>query len=807
MSGSAGFSASPLDQGERIEVRGFFSDRTDDAKPSPYALPCEGRGGLFSTLQRPRSVNSRRRWRAAILIALMIVDASNRIHAGDILRGGSPTGTSPHGYTNSTGTGPNSLPIPTAQDALRRTSQAVQAVREMQTAARTAARNNPNNLGANPFRPGQILPNVPNGLVPGGLQVAPGVPRNLAAPVAGEDPQLWQGAALPQETTANGQTTVTVTQNAQQAILNWENFNIGMQTRLTFDQTAGGANATQWIAFNLVRDPSGNPSQILGSLDAIGQVFLINQNGILFGGTSQVNLHTLVASALPINDNLIERGLLNNPDNQFLFSALALPVGQNGTPAFNPPAPLTADGRTGDVIVQRGAQITAPTSADHVGGRVILVGANAINDGTISTPDGQTIIAAGLQLGLAPHPSSDPSLRGLDVYVGAVADPLLPDLLYAGTATNSGIIDAFRADVTIAGREVNQLGVINSSTSVSLNGRIDLLASYDAISNTNTRAEDPPAFLPRSTGVVNFGPGSVTQILPEIESTERVVGSQLALGSQINVEGLAIHLEGDAVVLAPSATVTMNAGLWEITATGDGAAGRFVFSDGQIYLDSGSIIDVSGSTDVFGSVAENFIDAQLLGTELANSPLQHNGRLRGSTIRIDLRQTGIFHGQPWVGTPLADVTGYINLVPHTVGELTIAGGTVNLNAGGSVVLQPGSEINVSGGWINYEGAMVQTSRVLSNGQLYEISQANPDRIYNGLYAGSTMDHLRWGISETYSNQLIEGVHYEPGYAQGGDGGSININAPAMALDGDFLGINFLRSAPADTAADWECHYR
>ena len=162
--------------------------------------------------------------------------------------------------------------------------------------------NGPNNLGPNPFRPGQQLPNVPNGLTTGGLQVAPGVPRNLAAPAAGEDPLLWQGATLPQETTANGQTTVTITQTAQQAILNWETFNIGMQTRLTFDQTAGGANATQWIAFNMVRDPSGNPSQILGSLDAIGQVYMINQNGILFGGSSQVNLHTLVASALPIND-------------------------------------------------------------------------------------------------------------------------------------------------------------------------------------------------------------------------------------------------------------------------------------------------------------------------------------------------------------------------------------------------------------------------------------------------------------------------------------------------------------------------
>ena len=429
-----------------------------------------------------------------MLIVLFVFDTMWRAEAGDILRGGATGGSPGHASANPSGVGSLAPPRATAQDALARTSQAVQAVRAMQDAARNAALNGPNNLGVNPFRAGQQLPNVPNGLMPGGLQVAPGVPRNLGAPAPGENPLLWQGANLPQETTGNGQTTVTITQTAQQAILNWETFNIGMQTRLTFDQTAGGANASQWIAFNTIRDPSGNPSQILGSLDAIGQVYVINQNGILFGGSSQVNLHTLVASALPINDNLIERGLLNNPDNQFLFSALALPAGQNGTPAFDPPAPLTPDGRTGDVIVQSGAQISAPTSADHVGGRVVLIGANATNDGTISTPDGQTIIAAGLQVGFAPHSSNDPSLRGLDVFVGAISDPLFPGAPYAGTATNSGIIDAPRADVTIAGSVVNQLGVINSSTSVSLNGRIDLLANYDAISNTNTQ-QNPSPFL------------------------------------------------------------------------------------------------------------------------------------------------------------------------------------------------------------------------------------------------------------------------------------------------------------------------
>ena len=374
---------------------------------------------------------------ALFLTLFLAVPPRFTLLAGDILRGG---GRTPQSHSTAPETGnPTAAAVQAGlngHDTLARTTQALQAVQAMQAAAHAAAVAGANNLGLDPNHPGQQLPNVPNGLGIGGLQVAPGVPIDLAHPGPGENPDLWLGANLPTQTTSGTQTNVTIVQTTQQALLNWQTFNIGRDTHLTFDQTAGGASASQWIAFNKVNDPSGVPSQILGSLDAIGQVYVINANGIIFGGSSQINLHTLVASALPINDNLIARGLLNNPDNQFLFSALALPAGSNGTPTFTPPASNTPDGHYGDVTVQEGAQITSPTTADHVGGRVALIGANVTNGGTISTADGQTILAAGLQVGLAAHSSDDPTLRGLDVYVGAIVDPLSSLAIYAGTATN-----------------------------------------------------------------------------------------------------------------------------------------------------------------------------------------------------------------------------------------------------------------------------------------------------------------------------------------------------------------------------------
>ncbi len=725
-------------------------------------------------LQRDRCI-----FRRAAALGLCFTLAAGMVASGgDILRGGAPAGVPGRGGTGRTN-GAGTEPLrQNAKDALARTTQALQSVKAMQSAAREAAKNGANNLGFVPKISSQRLPNVPNGLAVGGLQVAPGVPLDLANPQPGEDSALWQGAKLPKQSVSGSKTTVTVEQLTQQALLTWRTFNIGKETTLKFDQHRGGKDVGKWIVVNKIEDPSGLPSQILGAIEAPGQVYVLNQNGILFGGSSQINLHGLVASSLPINDNLLQRGLLNNPDEQFLFSSLTVPALSTGAtmPAFNPPpAPNTPDGKPGDVVVQRGAKLSAPTSADHVGGRIALVGSNVENEGTISTPDGQTILAAGQQVAFRAHASSDPTLRGIDALVGAAGDG-------TGSATNSGLINAPRGATTIVGKNVNQFGAIESSTSVSLNGRIDLLANYNT---AVTVVLGKPKISPTATGTVTFGANSTTRILPETWSAETVVGTQLALASQFNAQGRAIHFATGAQVLAPSASVTLNAGTWQPLS----GSTAFTFDKGQIYLDAGAAINVAGSIDIPASITQNILTLQLLGSELADSPLQRTGPLRSVDLVIDIRKSGFFNGFAWVGTPLGDASGYVGLVQRNVGQLTTAGGTVKLNSGTSVVMQPGSTIDVSGGWVNYDGGIVTTTRVMSGGQIIDISQATPDRIYDGIYTGqTTRSSGRWNITETFGQALaLTGAHYEPGYTQGANGGSISITAPSVALDGTLLG--------------------
>nr|MCU0749669.1 filamentous hemagglutinin N-terminal domain-containing protein [Akkermansiaceae bacterium] len=719
-----------------------------------------------------------------MVLGFMVFFSGIDAEAGDILRGGAGGGAGGKPRPGAQGGAPTPAATDAARanarDTLAKTSRTLQSIRDMQAAARQAAIKGQVKPGKNQ---GITLPKVPNGLGTGGLKPTGGTTK----------PSSWVGAKNPTQTSKNGKVTVTIEQTQQQALLKWDSFNVGKKTTLNFNQSAGGADAGKWIAFNQVTDPSANPTQILGNITADGQVYIINPNGIIFGGSSRVNARGLTVSSLPINENLIERGLLNNPDGQFLFSGLDMPAGNAGTPAFTAQKPFSADGKYGDITVESGAVLSSPTNSAKVGGRITLVGPNVTNNGTISTPDGQAILAAGLQAGFAAHASTDPSLRGLDVFIGAIqaADAAA----YAGKATQNGLIEAPRGAITIAGASIHQNGVLESSTSVSLNGRIDLLAHYDAISNPalgSAGSAGASPFIYQKSGLVQTGTGSLMRILPEWASKETAIGTELALRSRINIEGKAIHLGAESTLLAPNALVNIKAGEWILTGDSTALTSSFESTTGQVYIDRDALVDVSGSSQASVDVGKNIISVDLRGAELANSPLQRDGKLRNETIFVDIRDQGIYQNEMWVGTPLANVSGFANLIQRTVGELTVNGGEINIDSGSSVVLREGAKLDVSGGLIHYKAGTVRTTQLITGGRLVDISTASPDVVYDGIFDGSfTVSNPKFGVNDVYFGALApDGSRFEAASDQGGNGGTLSITAPEMALDGSFIGKTY-----------------
>src|ERR1700736_1194398 len=134
----------------------------------------------------------------SILISLVNVALALNGQAADILRGGGVSAQS-RGTSPETGN-PTAAAVPAGvngTDTLARTTQALGAVQAMQAAARAAAGNGANNLGADPNHPGLLLPNVPNGLTTGGLVPDSG----LAGQGFANAVTTWKNAQTPTQAT------------------------------------------------------------------------------------------------------------------------------------------------------------------------------------------------------------------------------------------------------------------------------------------------------------------------------------------------------------------------------------------------------------------------------------------------------------------------------------------------------------------------------------------------------------------------------------------------------------------------------
>ena len=151
------------------------------------------------------------------------------------IQGGAGAGTGAVAGAATTSAGSQAGVLATnARATVARYNEQRQSMQALQSAARAAAQ--------------AAASSVPNGLGAGGLLIAPGATVGSA---------LWTGAQLPTQQVADGLTTVTVDQNDSQALLTWQNFNIGRETKLRFNQGGG-----DWIAFNQIVDPSIDPDTL-----------------------------------------------------------------------------------------------------------------------------------------------------------------------------------------------------------------------------------------------------------------------------------------------------------------------------------------------------------------------------------------------------------------------------------------------------------------------------------------------------------------------------------------------------------------
>jgi filamentous hemagglutinin family protein len=552
--------------------------------------------------------------------------------------------------------------------------------------------------------------------------------------------------------------SLTVTQSTSNAILNWANFNIASGYKVNFIQPS----STSEVLNNIW---SANPTVIAGALNANGQVYLYNQNGIVFNNGAQINVAGLTASTLNFAsvvpgdpDALFKTGILSNNANATSSDSLP-PVFQSAPSQSNPSGYYACTPAPCGVTVNPGAVLNA---AD--GGRIMLLGQAVSNQGKISTPDGQAILAAGNTVYLAA--STDPSLRGLLIEVNAGGSN--------STVTNAGTISAARGNVTLAGMVVNQAGTVSATTSVSSNGSIYLIAGDTSASNSfyDSSAVGYGKLLPNNGGQLNLEPGSVTEVLPD-SGTETISEQNLQnfIPSQVALVGQTVAVQGGATVRAPGATVLVSAATnpgnqfeQPSTALNDG---------GRIYLASGSTIDVSGLTDVPVPVTNEIIQVTLEGDDLQNDPILRNGFLHGTTVTVNASE----------GSTLFSVAPYTGNIQLGIDQVLTAAGSIQLNSDGDVITRAGSKLNVSGGSIAFQGGIGASTTELmgANGLVYNIGSAPSNIQYVSLANSYSYTDPTWGTVTS-----VKSKSYYPGYTQGANAGEIEVLAPEVYLRGTML---------------------
>lgn len=265
-----------------------------------------------------------------------------------------------------------------------------------------------------------------------------GSTMSFAAPTGG---QVTTGSA---SITQSGSVT-TINQSTNKASINWNSFSIAPSETVNFVQPSA-----QSVTLNRV--VGATSSLIQGAMNANGQVFLLNPNGVLFANGSQINVGGLVASTLNITDANFQAG-------KYIF-----------------------EGNSQNSIINMGTITTAQ------GGYVAMMGKHVANEGTIVATMGNVQMASGEKISL--------NLNGNSLVKLTIDKGTLNALV-----ENKGLIKADGGQVylttqalnTILDGMVNNTGVIEAQTLNDVTGKVVLFSHGGTANISGTIDASAPA--------------------------------------------------------------------------------------------------------------------------------------------------------------------------------------------------------------------------------------------------------------------------------------------------------------------------
>lgn len=486
-------------------------------------------------------------------------------------------------------------------------------------------------------------------------------------------------------------TTTTIHQSTQNAVINWQSFNIAAAETVQFVQPNSSA-------VTLSRVLGSDPSSILGNLSANGKVFLVNPNGIVFGQGASVNVGGLVASTLDIADSDFMAGSYQFSGNSSAAVLNQGTINAGGGYVALLGANVSNDGviaaKLGTVALAGGNAVTLDVAGDGLLNVTVNQGAvNALvqNAGLIQADGGKVLLTAQAAASLLHSAVNNTGvIQAQTLVTGQDGTIMLLGDMQNGTVSIGGTLDVSGlgagqsgGSVIATGQRVGLFdGHINASGDAG-GGTVLVGGDYQgkAVLVQNASSTYMSADATITADAITQGNGG-TVVLWANEST-RAYGSITARGG---VQG------GDGGLIETSGHWLDVAGIKVNASAANGQRGMWLLDPADVTIGSGTT-NASLIAGVF--TPDSGVNAATVDAGALRTALEAGG---GTDVTITTTNSGA----PGTGSGNITVASAITWV-NTTGDSTLtlnAAGDVNINADisatrGSLVVCCGQDINVN----------------------------------------------------------------------------------------------------------------
>ncbi|HSV59672.1 MAG TPA: filamentous hemagglutinin N-terminal domain-containing protein [Variovorax sp.] len=550
--------------------------------------------------------------------------------------------------------------------------------------------------------------------------------------------------------------TMNILQSTPRAIAAWQSFSIGATNTVNVAQPSAASVLLNRVVGNEL-------STIAGKLSANGHIYLVNPNGVLFSPGSSVSVGGLIASTLDVSNASFMAG-----GKQLVFERTDV---------------------NGNTVVNQGS-ITA-----SAGGTVALMGAQAINQGSINVARGSAALVSARTVTVD---FDGDGLTRFTIPSDSKATAALVE--NSGSITADGGRIALLAASTAKAQVVNQTGVLRARSLEARNGEIVLAAGLEADA-ANVNSMRVGGTLDASGGESGSGGQITTTAHRIVVDADAQVGAG-GSGQPFTSDGKWTIRSGQDITVSNNPPFQPNS---VDTAPVDGgsiinagALGRALSRSTNVVLESAAqqteFDNVNGYSAGFGVTFD--LGAQVLknegrGVTLTVNSARHIGMEFESSIQASNGALNVDFNADSRGAPLPD-------------QMPIVVNTSVANSGGSIQLQTAS-IETNGGNIRFYGqsdpgnGRAVGGFALSRDGIREDGIRLDDALLSTCAAGQAACTGGGGIS--LRGQGIT-ANFEGSQADSGAGvillgGTLRSGAGAIALDGrGSLGASGVRLRPS-----------